>query len=86
MWLDDDWIDPRYTSECARMLAGNSDYQLVCGRGKYFEGEQFRFAEAVINLVQDSSSERVFSYYRQVGMNGTFCAARYWPISKSRIR
>jgi hypothetical protein len=73
MWLaDDDWLGPSYISESARMLAANSDYQLVCGLGRYFEGEQLRFAETPINLAQDSSSDRVLSYYRQVGMNGTF--------------
>lgn len=73
MWLaDDDWLDPHYVAECERMLAGNSDYELVCGRGKYFEGEQFRFSEVPINLAQDSSSERVLSYYLRVDMNGMF--------------
>ncbi len=54
------------------MMAGNSDYQLVCGRTRYFEAEQFRFVEVPINLTQDSSSRRVLSDYRQVGMNGMF--------------
>jgi hypothetical protein len=73
MWLgDDDWLDPSYLSKCLRIIAEHPEYELVCGRGKYFEGDKFCFAEVPINLDQDSSSQRVFSYYRQVGINGMF--------------
>jgi len=73
MWLaDDDWLDPRYLSECLRTFAESPGHELVCGRGKYFDGDQFRFAEDPINLDQDSSWQRVLSYYRQVGINGMF--------------
>jgi glycosyltransferase involved in cell wall biosynthesis len=73
MWLgDDDWIDPGYVVECARLLVSNPEYDLVCGRGKYFDGDRFVFAELPINLTEDSGSQRVLSYFRQVGMNGLF--------------
>jgi glycosyltransferase involved in cell wall biosynthesis len=71
MWLgDDDWLDPGYVAECVRVLVEQPDYQLVCGGGRYYQGDKFCFEEKAINLPQGCGKERVLSYYRQVGMNG----------------
>jgi len=73
MWLgDDDWLDRCYVGECMRVLADHADHELVCGRGRYFDGEKLCFAEVATNLHADSRSQRVLSYYQQVGMNGMF--------------
>lgn len=73
MWLgDDDWLDRGYLSACTRVLALHPEYQLVCGRAKYFRGPEFLFAESGVNLDDDSRSERVRSYFRKVATNGMF--------------
>ncbi len=73
VWLaDDDWFDPSYLSQCARVLSAQSELGLVCGKDKYYEDGEFLFESIRINLLQDSAPERVLSYYRQVGINGTF--------------
>ena len=73
MWLaDDDWLDRSYVSRCLAVLCEQSDYRLVCGRGKYFKDGKFCFDELDINLLENSGADRVLSFYRQVGMNGAF--------------
>ncbi|HEX8636212.1 MAG TPA: glycosyltransferase family 2 protein [Pyrinomonadaceae bacterium] len=73
VWLaDDDWFDPAYLSECARVLSAHAELGLVCGRDKYYEDGRFLFESEPINLPQASGAERVLSYYRQVSVNGTF--------------
>lgn len=73
VWLsDDDWFDPAYLSQCAGALVAQTELGLACGTDKYYEDEKFVFENRRINLLEDSGSERVLSYYRQVGINGTF--------------
>jgi glycosyltransferase involved in cell wall biosynthesis len=73
VWLsDDDWFDPAYLSQCAGALVAQTELGLVCGTDRYYEDGKFVFENRRINLLEDSGSERVLSYYRQVGINGTF--------------
>jgi len=73
MWLaDDDWLDRSYISSCARVLLENPDYELACGRPKYYENGRPQVVEAESSLLDSAPSARVVSYYRQVGYNGTF--------------
>lgn len=72
MWLaDDDWLDRSYVSRCVRKLIENPDYGLVCGTAKYYRDGQFLFVDKATALLQERAEERVHSYYRQVGSNGT---------------
>jgi glycosyltransferase involved in cell wall biosynthesis len=73
VWLsDDDWFDLAYLSQCAGALVAQPELGLACGTDKYYEDGKFIFENKRINLLQDDGSERVLSYYRQVGINGTF--------------
>lgn len=73
MWLaDDDWLEASYVAACVGILLANPDHMLVCGRARFFDGEQFVFEEAGINLTDDSGANRVLTYYDQVVWNGTF--------------
>jgi glycosyltransferase involved in cell wall biosynthesis len=73
MWLaDDDWLDPDYVRECLAVLAKQPDCQLVCGRARYYENDNFRFEEDSINLIGEDRYGRVLAYFRQVTTNGTF--------------
>ncbi|HEV7903627.1 MAG TPA: glycosyltransferase family 2 protein [Pyrinomonadaceae bacterium] len=73
VWLsDDDWFDSSYLSQCAGALVAQAELGLACGTDKYYEDGKFVFENRRINLLEDSGSERVLSYYRQVGINGTF--------------
>lgn len=72
MWLgDDDWLDSSYVSRCVQKLIENPDYSLVGGTGKYYEDGQFLFGGDAIDLLDERAEDRVHSYYRQAGINGT---------------
>ncbi|HLK88489.1 MAG TPA: glycosyltransferase family 2 protein [Polyangia bacterium] len=73
MWLaDDDWLDPSYVSRCAAILKSHPDHSLVAGADRYYENGQPTFDGTRLTLEQDSGSERLVSYFRQVIRNGTF--------------
>ena len=73
MWLaDDDWVDPAYVSECARVLLANPDHALVAGRTRFFRSGELAFAEREVNLLSASPTARVAGFYRTVTMNGAF--------------
>ncbi len=73
MWLaDDDWLEPGYLTRCMSVFLAEPQHSLVCGNGRYFQDGTSIFDEEELNLSQDSGAERVFSYYRRVGMNGMF--------------
>jgi len=73
MWLaDDDWLDPDYVSQCAGFLTKHPDYSLACGRSEYrLNGEVVGEGEP-LNLVQESGTDRVLSYFQQVKYNGVY--------------
>jgi glycosyltransferase involved in cell wall biosynthesis len=73
MWLaDDDWLDPDYVSACARTLLEHPDHSLVCGRARYYRGDELAFADRPMNLLGSSGPWRVVGYYRTVLLNGPF--------------
>lgn len=73
MWLaDDDWLDRSYISQCLQVLIEQTDHALVCGKGRFFEGEKFVLEGEQINLLQDSGEDRVLTYYQKVDWNATF--------------
>lgn len=73
MWLaDDDWIDPAYVSQCASFASAHPNYSVVCGGAKYYRGGDFFYQDTVMNLSQDSGSQRVVDYYRRVRGNGEY--------------
>src|SRR2546425_2131583 len=72
MWLgDDDWLHPSYISRCLETLEANSDFSVVCGTAKYYEEGKLAFEGVKLNLAQESPTERVLAFYRQVSDNGT---------------
>lgn len=72
VWLsDDDWLDRSYVSRCLQVLQAQPAYALVGGKAKYWQDGEF-FFEHEVNLLEDSGSERVLTYLRRVGRNGTF--------------
>lgn len=74
MWLgDDDWLDPNYISQCVEVLQNHPNYALVAGRARYIlDDDRLLYEGLPIDLLQDSPSERVITYYSQVTDNGTF--------------
>ncbi len=73
MWLaDDDWLETSYVTKCVEGFSEHSDYELVCGKARYFKGEEAIFEGDQINLPQDSGKDRVLAYYGQVIWNGAF--------------
>jgi glycosyltransferase involved in cell wall biosynthesis len=73
MWLsDDDRLDHTYVGRCLDALGRETHAALVCGVSQYYNGEQLAFTGTTIDLHQESRSERVLAYYRQVNDNGTF--------------
>ena len=73
MWLsDDDWLDSTYVSNCATILEGDPEHVLVCGKDRYYRGEEFMFDGPRINLAQESPQERVVHYFQNVSINGMF--------------
>ena len=73
MWLgDDDWLHKSYISRCSEKLIARHDMSLVCGIAKYYDGDRLAFNGVRIDLLQDSPTERVLAFYRQVSDNGTF--------------
>ena len=72
MWLsDDDWLGQSYVGRCLEVLLERPDYSLVCAKSKYFKEREFISDGMVVNLPQDSGSDRVLAYYAQVADNGT---------------
>ena len=42
----------------------------MCGKDRYFRGDEFVFEGPQVNLLQESAIDRVVSYFRKVGRNG----------------
>jgi Glycosyl transferase family 2 len=76
MWLaDDDWLDLNYVSECAQFLIGHPDYVLAGGVPCYYAPEPAESTYEtgiLVELSQDSPSDRILSYYQKVLDNGVF--------------
>ncbi len=73
MWLaDDDWLETSYVTKCVEGFSEHLDYELVCGRARYFKGEEAIFEGDQINAPQDLGTDRVLAYYGQVIWNGAF--------------
>ena len=72
MLSDDDWLDPNYVERCLEALAANRLSSLVCGRARYFDGEQVARPGALITLDQPDASRRVLDYLESVDENGLF--------------
>jgi glycosyltransferase involved in cell wall biosynthesis len=73
MWLsDDDWLSPSYLSRCLSVLQESADIALVCGTARYTDEGEHGSTGVILNLLQDSPTHRVLSFYRQVNDNGTF--------------
>ena len=71
MWLtDDDWIEPGYVSRCLAALRADPKLISVCGRGRYYRGEEMVVQERAMNLLQTRPAERVLKFYAQVTLNG----------------
>lgn len=73
MWLgDDDWLDPHYVSACVALLEDRPDAAMAAGVVRYVDGDRdLGLGDA---LVCDAAepADRLLSYYRQVGDNGSF--------------
>jgi glycosyltransferase involved in cell wall biosynthesis len=90
MWLsDDDWLDPRYVSACAKVLIESPDCAMVGGNVKYFSEGGVALVEPWPRLSSPDASARVLAYLDTVGLNGTYyslmrhhdvCRAEY-PIT-----
>jgi len=75
LWLaDDDWLCPRFLSQCIPALEQDADCALALGQVNYYQGDQFMYREFPIALGQASGSERVLSYYAHVTDNGQMYA------------
>lgn len=73
MWLaDDDWLDPGYVAACVSVLDAHPDHVVVCGRARYYRGDEYAFAERPVNLLSSSPHARLLGFYRTVTLNGTF--------------
>lgn len=71
MWLcDDDWIDFNYIENCLKELMKNPEYLLICGKTKFYRGEQFAYEINKINVSENNSLNRVLSFYNQVMGSG----------------
>ena len=57
---------------CATILEGDPEHVLVCGKDRYYRGEEFMFDGPRINLAQESPQERVVHYFQNVSINGMF--------------
>jgi glycosyltransferase involved in cell wall biosynthesis len=87
MWLgDDDWIDPTYVSKCVSLLEPDPTYSLVCGADRYYQNGREPFDGLRLNLEEESGSQRLISYFRQVTRNGAFYGlARTELISRAPL-
>lgn len=73
MWLgDDDWLQESYVSRCVEILMARPEISLVCGVARYFDEDRLAFEGVRMELLQDSPTDRVLAFYRQVSDNGTF--------------
>jgi len=73
MWLgDDDRLAPDYVSACVALLDGRPDAAMVAGAVRYVDGDRDLGLGDVLVCDADDPGERVLSYYRQVGDNGSF--------------
>ena len=71
MWLcDDDWLDPTYVEECLVELTSDPLTILAGGVAKYYDGDDFKYAGAVTNLLQDDGLVRMLEYYDTIVDNG----------------
>jgi hypothetical protein len=71
MWLsDDDWLEPRYVSECLAALRADAGTVLVCGRARYLREGAEPVDERPIDLLASSPGQRVVRYFSRVSVNG----------------
>jgi glycosyltransferase domain-containing protein len=70
---DDDWLDPNYVESCLLFLLKNPDYICAYGRTRIFNlNNEFVRYDADINLSEESYSDRMESYFRNVAQNALF--------------
>ncbi len=70
MWLaDDDWLGPRFISQCAGPLIENDQLVQVGGIAHFYEDSKVVRESERIDLLEDNSFIRVLKYYRVVTSN-----------------
>jgi len=73
MWLGhDDWLSESYIEDCMSILVKNPDVSIVCGQAVYYIDDFEQYKGNVVQLLQESSQERVIAYYSVVADNGVF--------------
>ncbi|NJN61437.1 MAG: glycosyltransferase [Coleofasciculaceae cyanobacterium RL_1_1] len=75
MWLgDDDWLDSNYVSSCLTLLNSNPDCILTYGQAQYISQStgKLLYKGRNFSLEEESSTQRVLSYYQAVSDNGIF--------------
>lgn len=71
-FADDDWLDGSYISQCIQRLRARPDLVLVCGKWRWFEGQEFVREGDILSLLQESGRERVLTLYKKMDVNTFF--------------
>lgn len=67
MWLaDDDWMDPNYISDCAKILDSQPDCSVACGRARYYKNRNLAFLEDEMNIVDAQDYLRVVLFFESI--------------------
>jgi glycosyltransferase involved in cell wall biosynthesis len=69
---DDDWLDDSYVACCLAELGRSSDHVLACGIAHYVRDGVVVREGVDMQLEDDSPSQRVLTYLREVDENGVF--------------
>jgi hypothetical protein len=66
-FADDDWLDANYVSQCVRALLAQPEVVLVCGKWRFFRGQEFLGeGQNKFSLLQESGRSRVLTYYQKL--------------------
>ena len=69
IWInDDDWIDNFYIERCLKYRLDNPEYILVCGKTRFYRGDEYAFDGKIINVEENSKVKRMLLFLdRQLG-------------------
>jgi hypothetical protein len=65
-FADDDCLEVDYISQCIGKLRAYPDVILVCGKWRFFRGEELLGEGNKFSLLQGSGRDRVFTYYQKL--------------------
>jgi hypothetical protein len=65
-FADDDWLDVDYVSQCMEKLRAHPEIILVCGKWRFFRGQELLGEGNKFSLLQESGRDRVLTYYKKL--------------------